>query len=327
MSLQPNIITKLEQAGLTGRGGAGFPTAKKWQAVLVAKGSTKYVVCNVSEGEPGVHKDEYILEHHLAEAIQGVVLAIQTVKASRAIVYLRKDLYRTYKDIIKKEIGDNPIELFEERGGYLSGEETTLISVLEGKRAVPKLRPPFPTTHGFQGMPTLINNLETLFDVARINNGTFTHSRLYSVSGDVPKKGVYEFPEDTTIKYILNASGNFSKKDFFVQVGGGASGPILLSSELDVPAPGSGAIIVYDKKLTDPYLLLRSWVDFFMKQNCDKCVPCREGLFRLREMIDAKKLDTKTLEDLYFVLEKTSFCPLGRSVPTPIRSLIEKILV
>jgi len=214
MTPSTDIISKIKQAGLTGRGGAGFPTAKKWQAVLDAPNSPKYVVCNVSEGEPGVHKDEYILSHHLSEAMEGVRLAIQTIGALKAIMYLRKDLFRAYGPELKREISHDPIELFEERGGYLSGEETTLLFVLEGKSIEPQIRPPFPTTHGYLGKPTLINNLETFLDVARIADGTFTHTRFYSISGDVPKKGVYEFPEDTTIKYILDASGNLPAKDF-----------------------------------------------------------------------------------------------------------------
>ncbi len=321
-----DLIEKLKQANLLGRGGAAFPTHLKWQMVLEAPGAKKYIVANGSEGEPNVHKDYFILQHHPKVLVDGLQKALATIPGSEGIIYLNKKYFRRFKKPLEKIIAKSPITVFEEKGRYLSGEETVLCEEIEGKLARPRLRPPFPGQKGIHGYPTLINNIETFYYVSKIAHDDYEAKRFYTISGDVKKSGVYELALDLSIREVLEKTGSWPKKDFFVQAGGGASGEIFLSTELDRPVGGSGAIIVYDKQKTDPYLLLYRWAQFFMESNCDKCTPCREGVYRLAEMVHKRTIDQKIMNDLFLAMETSSFCALGKSVPTPFRSLIYKII-
>ena len=321
-----DLIQKLKQSNLLGRGGAAYPTHLKWQVVLDARGSKKYIVANGSEGEPNVHKDFFILQHHANVLVDGVKQALACIPGSVGIIYLNKKYYRRFKKPLEKIIAKAPITVFEEKGGYLSGEETVVCEEIEGKLARPRIRPPFPGQKGIHGYPTLINNIETFYYVSKIAHDDYQQTRFYTISGDVKKSGVHEMALDLTIKEVLEKTGSWPKKDFFVQAGGGASGEIFLSDELDRPVGGSGAIVVYDQKKTDPYLLLYRWAKFFMEANCDKCTPCREGVYRLAEMVHKRMIDQAVLNDLFLVMENTSFCALGKSVPGPFRSLIYKII-
>lgn len=322
-----DIIAKLEKAGLSGRGGAAYPTFAKWQSVKNEKSFPKYVVANGSEGEPNVLKDGYILEHYARELVEGIKIALKYLGDSSAFLFLRKDYFQKYQAKLKKIIGKSPIKVFREKGGYLSGEETVLCQEIENQLARPRSKPPYPGQAGIFGQPTLINNIETFYQVSQIAKNKYQNTRFYTISGAVAKPGVYELPEIWSIKKVLTETGNWPSFDFFVQSGGGASGAILLASELNKPVTGSGAIIVFDKKNTDLYKLMLFWVRFFMRENCDKCTPCREGTYRLEQMLQDKKLDLKKVEDLMFVLENTSFCALGKSVVVPFRSLLAKIKV
>jgi NADH:ubiquinone oxidoreductase subunit F (NADH-binding) len=321
------IIAKLKSANLLGRGGAGFAVHQKWQMVKEAPGEKKYVICNASEGEPDVFKDGWLFEHKPEDIVNGIELALKAVGGDEAIIYLNHQYFRQYRRKLKRIIGKRPISLFLKQGGYLAGEETTLIASIEGRRREPALKPPFPPQKGLFGCPTLINNVETFYYAAKITEDKYNGDRLYSVSGEAPNPGVYELPLQETIESILNKTQNWPEFDFFVQVGGGASGEISLPAELNKPASGTASIHIYNRAKTDPYLLLKRWTQFFLTENCDKCAPCREGVYRLNEMILNKKLNSRVLDDLYFALENTSFCPLGHSVPTPFRSLIEKIIM
>lgn len=321
------MIGKIKQSGLAGRGGAGFPVGLKWEAVKNAPGKKKFVVCNASEGEPGTFKDKYILENFPERVIEGISLALSTVDAQEAYVFLRSDYYDNFKNKLETIIGDLPIKLWRNDDGYLEGEETVLINCIEGDAKEPKRKPPYPTEEGLWGCPTLINNLETFFAVSEICHEEYDGSRFYSISGDVEKGGIYKFHTESLIVDILQRSGNYPSKDFFVQVGGGAGGEILLSSELDRPVSGCASIIVYEKDKADIIGMMRDWAEFFMEENCDRCVPCREGIYRIREIIDERgKLDLASLEEIFFALENSSFCPLGKGVPVPFRSMINKIL-
>jgi len=322
-----NIIEQLKLANLRGRGGADFPTHLKWQMMAEAKEGKKYIVANGSEGEPNVLKDGYILKNHPEELVAGIKIALETFKGSEAFIFLRRDYYKKYKKKLEKLIGDLPITVFREHGGYLSGEETVLCEEIEHNLpARPRTKPPFPGQAGVNGLPTLINNIETFYYVAKIAKSQYKKTRLYSITGKAPYRGVFELPINWSIKQILTATKNLPEFDYFVQVGGGASGDVLLSSEIDKPVPGSGAIVIYDREQTDPWVLMRTWIDFFMQQNCDKCTPCREGTYRILEMVRERQFDNKVLDDLFFVLENTSYCALGKSVPLPFRSAIKKLL-
>ena len=321
-----DIVSKLKENKLYGRGGAAFPTGLKWQMVKSAKAKKKYIICNASEGEPNVFKDGFILENYPEEVIKGIEIALETIDNSSAYIYLRKDYYKEFKKTLEKLIGNLPIKLFKKTGGYLAGEETSVFETIEGKRPEPRIRPPFPPQAGLFGCPTLINNTETFYQVAKIAKNQYKKTRFYSISGQVKNKGIYQLSESWSIEKILKETKNWPDFSFFIQSGGGASGEILLSDELNQPVKGLGAIIIFDRKKTNHFSLMKKWVDFFLQANCDKCVPCREGVYRIAEMLEKDKIDKKTLEDIFFVLEETSFCALGRGVVVPLRSLIEKIL-
>lgn len=321
-----NIIQKLKVADLRGRGGANFPTYLKWQAVVVNPSDKVYIVANGSEGEPQTDKDGYIVAKHSEQLIEGLKIALQTFKNSEAIIYLRKDYFKKYKRKLQKLIGGLPIKVFKEKGGYLSGEETTLCQEIENKIRRPRLKPPFPGQAGVFAKPTLINNIETFYYVAQIANGKYHRDRFYNITGKAKHKGVFELPLNWSIGKILEETNNIPQFDYFLQVGGGASGEILLADEIDKQVSGSGSIVIYDKAKTDPWTLMLGWINFFMKENCDKCTPCREGTYRLREMIRNHEIDKKVLNDLLFVLENTSFCALGKMVVTPFRSAVDKLL-
>lgn len=322
-----NIIDQLKQADLKGRGGANFPTYLKWQTVLDQKAKKIYIVANGSEGEPDTLKDGHIIKNYPELLIEGLSIALDTFKGSEAFIYLRKDYFKKYKKKLEKLIGDLPITIFREKGGYLSGEETTVCQEIEKKIHRPRLRPPYPGQAGIFGLPTLINNIETFYYVAKIAQGKYKKTRLYTILGQAKHKGVFELPMDWPIAKILHETGNWpTGMDFFLQVGGGASGEILLANETKQIVGGSGSIVIYNKNKTDVWDLMKKWLDFFMEENCDKCTPCREGTYRLMEMVRDRQFDNQILDDLLFVLENTSFCALGKSVPVPFRSAVKKLL-
>ncbi|MDD3191014.1 MAG: NADH-ubiquinone oxidoreductase-F iron-sulfur binding region domain-containing protein [Candidatus Pacebacteria bacterium] len=326
MDKKEDMIAKIKEAGLTGRGGAGFPTGVKWEMVKSQKADKKYIICNGSEGEPGVFKDKYLLEKYPEVVVEGIKIALETVDHSLAYIYLNKEYYKQFSKKLEKLCDGLPIVIFEKKWGYLGGEETAVCEVIEGKRPIVRKKPPFPGESGLWGFPTLVNNVETFYHVGRIKEGNFKNTKFFCVSGDVKKECVWEFPAEYTIRQVLEETGNFPEFDFFVQAGGGASGEILLPSELDQEICGASSIIIFNKEKTDPYELMRKWAEFFLEENCDKCVPCREGVYRISEMVKTEKLDREFLNELFFVLENTSFCSLGRGVAVPFRSLINKVL-
>lgn len=321
-----DIIVELNKYKLLGRSGSCFPTGLKWEMVRNYKADKKYIICNGSEGDHANFKDGFILRNYPEKVIEGIKIALKTIDNSWAYIYLRKDYFREFGEKLTSLSLNLPITLFEKKGGYLAGEETVVCEVIEGKRPEPRLKPPFPAEAGLWGYPTLVNNVETFYAVAKINDGTYEKKRFYSISGNIEKGGVYELPEDWSVRKIMEETGNFPSFDFFVQVGGGASGEILLSDELNCKIEGMATIIVFDAKKTDPFTLMKKWTDFFLKENCDKCTPCREGAFRINELVEKKEIDKKILEDLFFVLENTSFCPLGKGMVIPFRSLVNKLM-
>lgn len=319
------MIQKIKDAGLTGRGGAGFPTGAKWEVVKNAPGEKKYIIVNGSEGEPGVLKDGFILENYPEELISGIKVALETFPNSEAYIYLRKDYYDKYKSKLIELSSDLSITLTREPGGYLCGEESTLIESIEGHRFEPRMKPPFPTEKGLFGCPTLINNLETFYWISKISKDEYHGNRFYSITGDIDNPGVFEFSEDWPIEKILKETKNFPGDSFFVQAGGGASGKILIQEELGEKVGGAGSIIAYDKKKTDSKELMRKWIDFYFGENCGKCTPCREGIYRIKEMLDEDSIDLEKMKDIVFVLKESSFCPLGKGVSAPFESFLEKI--
>jgi NADH:ubiquinone oxidoreductase subunit F (NADH-binding) len=321
-----NIISKLKESNLLGRGGAGFPTYLKWDLVKKAKGEKKYVICNASEGEPFVFKDKYIIEKYPEEVISGIVLAMETTGAKEAYFYLNKDYYFRYANKLKKIIGKKNIKLFKKQSGYIGGEESALCESIEGKRAEPRFKPPYLAEKGLFGCPTLVNNVETFYYASKINKGEYNNTRFYSINGDVLNPGVYELEGFLTMEDILKKTENYPTFDFYIQAGGGAAGEIFLKEELKIICPGAGSITVYNKLRTDPFKLMENWIDFFSYGNCDKCLPCREGTHRLRELIKRRDLNRELISEILFSLEKSSFCALGRSIPVSFRSFLKKIM-
>jgi len=317
-----NIIEKLKEADLKGRGGAGFPVYLKWESVLKEKADKKYIICNAAEGELDVFKDKYILENYLDEVINGIKIALDFFDNSSAYIYLKSEYYDLFKDKFK----GLDIKVFKEKGGYISGEETVLCNVIEGKWLRARKKPPFVSEKGLFQKPTLINNVETFYYISKINKGEYDGERFYCIIGDIDNPGVFELKEEDDIISILEKTKNVPIEDFYVQVGGGAIGEILLKSELNTLIRGAGFIRVVSFK-QDPFLLMEKWAKFLMDGNCDKCTPCREGLYRIWEMVQKRDLDYKKLDKIFEVLEKTSFCALGKGVPLPFKSLINKVIL
>lgn len=369
--MKKDIIKLLKQSGLTGRGGAGFPTWQKWQAVKTAKAKQRFVICNASEGEPLVFKDKFIFEHYPEEVINGIKIALKTIHCSRAYIYINKEYYGLFGKKLKQLVGKLPVELFQKPGGparntssasnverssadwhsdadgYLAGEETTLLNAIEDKPLEPRLKPPYPTQVGLFGCPTLINNVETFYWVSKIAKGEYQGNRFYSIasdpstrSGQAPNPGVFELPENYTIEQILRDTKNLPSFPFYIQAGGAVSGEILLPSELNRPLKSIGALVIYNKTTTNPLSLMQKWAEFFLKENCDKCTPCREGIFRIAEILQKaqnepsqqsqskmfNETEKEKLNDIFLALEKTSFCPLGRMAVQPFKTAIEKLL-
>ena len=321
------IIEKIKESGLSGRGGAQYPTGFKWEAVKNAKGEKKYVICNASEGEPDTFKDKYILENFPEQVIEGISLALSAVGANEAYIFLRSGYYDAFKERLEGITGNLPIKLWRNNDGYLEGEETVLINCIEGDIKEPRLKPPYPTECGLYDCPTLINNVETFYAISQIHRGTYESDRFYSLSGDIKKPGVYKLSKNLTAFQVLQETGNLPERESFFQVGGGANGEILLAEELDRPVAGAGVIVVYDRQKTDLRALMEKWVRFFMEENCDRCVPCREGAYRIWEILQEGKLDDEKMDDIFFALDKTSFCPLGKGISLPLRSLRDKVIL
>lgn len=325
-----SIINKIKKAGLIGRGGACFPVADKWSMVRDARRGEKFVVCNCSEGEPGVKKDGYIIEHHADRVIDGMALAINFLSAKRGIFYINHRYFKKYRKLLANEIEKSgvPIEIFNKpvEAGYIGGEESAALNVIEGRRAEPRLKPPYPPTVGLFGKPTLINNVETFYNVSLVDKGEYQHKRFYTLSGDCLYEGVYEFADDLTIKQILKATHNLPKFPFFVQVGGDGAGEVLNSKQLDAPPGGAGSIHVYSLQKYDPHKILTGWVNFFMAESCGQCTPCREGTFRLQAELEKKEVDWFAAAEILYALSESSFCGLGASVTLPFTSFVKNVL-
>jgi NADH:ubiquinone oxidoreductase subunit F (NADH-binding) len=337
-----DIINKVKKANLVGRGGGCFPTAVKWEMVKEAAGDKKYVICNASEGEPGVKKDGYILENFGEKVIDGMKIAIDFLATNNikdkkskchviGYIYINHKYYKKFGEKLNKIITglkNYEIELFVKPAGsgYIGGEETSILNALEGKRIEPRLRPPFPTTSGLWNCPTLVNNVETFYDVSLVADGKYKENRFYTISGDCLNSDVYKLPDNWTIEKILKETNNYPKFDFFVQVGGDASGEVLNSNQLNKLAGGAGSITIYDAKKYKPEEMLKKWTGFFMNESCGQCAPCREGAYRLNEIINSDNLDWDLIEELLNNLEEASFCGLGSVVPTPIRSYRRNVL-
>jgi len=328
-----DILSKIKKANLVGRGGAGFFVAEKWLSVAKALESKSadnkkcFVVCNAAEGEPGVMKDGCILEHYAARVIDGIKIAIDFLSAERAFLYLNYAYHKKLNKKLASLIKDAKIEIFVKpiNSGYIGGEESAILNAIEGKRIEPRLRPPFPTTSGLWGRPTLINNVETFYNVSLVAAGQFKNTRFYTISGDCPFEGVFELPDNLTVEKILKQTDNFPKFPFFIQVGGNVSGEVFNAKQLKRPASGAGAITVYSRAKNDFKKVVKNWLNFYVNESCGQCAPCREGIYRLRDVFMKEKIDWRLFNDLLDNLSDASFCALGAAAAVPIKSLIKNV--
>lgn len=358
------VIDEIKQSGLVGRGGAAFPTGTKWEMTAAAPGGVRYVVCNADESEPGTFKDRVLLEGDPLSVIEGITLAGYAVGAGRGYLYVRGE-YPRAQAILERALeaarrdhylGDQilgspfsfDIELRSGAGAYICGEETALFESIEGKRGFPRLKPPFPTTHGLFGAPTVINNVETLCTAAwilahgveayrSVGTADSPGSKLFCVSGDVAQPGVYEVPFGTTLGDLLALAGG-PDGELQALLLGGAAGAFVGPDRMDLPLSfeglraaglplGSGVVAAFNRS-RDLRSTLLSLAHFFAHESCGKCFPCQLGTQRQLELIERVRAgrstaaDIRALEDVGFTMTNASLCGLGVTAASAILSAL-----
>jgi NADH:ubiquinone oxidoreductase subunit F (NADH-binding) len=327
-----DIIKLLEENNIIGMGGACFPAHKKWIRVNEAQDKERYVVCNASEGEPGVYKDIHIMKNDLGLTFVGIKAAMEYIGAKKTYFYLKQKSLDQIKDHMDKLINDYKdmgfeIEVFIAPPKYLAGERNSLMSVIEGKKLEPIIRKPSPSIAGINGHPTLIQNIETLFNVGQVIENRFKNTRFATINGNIPSPGVHEVNRQLTVKEILDSTGNWPSFDFFVQVGGGAAGHIYNKEQLSTqPLTGSGSIDIHptDTNLKD---LMMQWFMFFHVESCGKCAPCKNGAYQIYELVkNNDEVPWSEIVKLSYMAKRASFCGLGVSIANPIESLITNVV-
>lgn len=362
------IIEIIKASGLRGRGGGGFPTGLKWEAAYNSKGDIKYIVCNADEGDPGAFMNRTLLERDPHSVLEGMIIAAYAIGAQEGYAYIRAE-YPIAVEMFNKAIesakeygllGDNmlgtdfslDIHVKEGAGAFVCGEETALLSSIEGKRGTPRPRPPFPAQAGLWGKPTLINNVETYGNVAKIlRDGVESYrtrgvqkspgTKMFSVTGPLNLTGIIEVQFGTTLRYILeNICGGTSngRRIKAIQIGG-PSGACLPEELFDLPLDydtlksvgamvGSGGIVA----ITDDRCMVevaRFFLDFTKRESCGKCVPCREGTMQAYNILEkftqgkATYEDLETLEYVSEIVRTASLCGLGKTAPNPIISTLK----
>jgi NADH:ubiquinone oxidoreductase subunit F (NADH-binding) len=327
-----DIVKKIEDAHLVGRGGAGFPTHLKWKAVKKAKSKKKFVICNASEGEIGIFKDFHILKYWPEKVFRGCEIAANFLKTDEIYFNFNGNYYKKLKKKIDKCAKKSrkrgfKITIFHEMPSYPGGEETALCNAIEGKRLMPRAKPPFPSDAGLWGYPTMIHNVETLFNIAEVAEGKFENKRFYSISGVGIKDSVFHLSAELSAAEVLRKTENYPKFKFFAQIGGSASGMVFNSAQLEkTKVNGAGSIEIYRESITPKKVLMR-WFEFYDRQSCGKCTPCREGTFQLHQLVkNSKTIPWKKISEILDVLSQTSFCALGRSVSIPVQSYAKNVL-
>ncbi|NVJ92054.1 MAG: NAD(P)H-dependent oxidoreductase subunit E [Methylocystaceae bacterium] len=333
-----HVLDQLEKANLRGLGGAGFPVARKWRFLLDAP-DNRVLVVNADEGEPGTFKDRYCLETNPHKMLEGMLIAAHVINAKDIYIYLR-DEYAQARHILETEIPkiktDRTIHLRRGAGAYICGEETALLESLEGKRGLPRIKPPFPAQNGLFGRPTLINNVETLWRVQDIlENGIEAGSkRFYSVSGRVKNPGVYEAPVDISARQLVAdyAGGMLDGHQFKAYLPGGASGGILPEKLADLPLNfgsleeygcfvGSAALVILSDQ-DNMKQVVTNLMAFFDHESCGQCTPCRVGCEKISMMLDQNNIDKDLMMELSAVMQSSSICGLGQAAPNPLRGAL-----
>jgi bidirectional [NiFe] hydrogenase diaphorase subunit len=361
------VFGAITQSGLRGRGGAGFPTGLKWATVAKSAGTKKYVICNADEGDPGAFMDRSVLESDPHSVLEGMAIAAYAVGADQGYIYVRAEYPLAISRLniaIKqaKQMGllgsgvfESPfnltIDLRIGAGAFVCGEETALMSSVEGKRGTPRPRPPFPAESGLWGCPTLINNVETFANVptiirkgadwfASIGTEKSKGTKVFALAGKIKNTGLIEVPMGTPLRVIVEEMGGGAPdggKIKAVQTGG-PSGGCIPADSLDTLVDyesltklgsimGSGGMIVMDDS-TNMVEIARFFMEFCMDESCGKCIPCRAGtvqMYHLLEKISQRKAtarDMAKLEDLCDMVKHTSLCGLGQTAPNPVLSTL-----
>jgi bidirectional [NiFe] hydrogenase diaphorase subunit len=370
------VINEVTRSGLRGRGGAGYPTGLKWSTVEKAPGERKFVVCNGDEGDPGAYMDRSVLESDPHRIIEGMAIAAYAVGASEGFIYVRAEyplaLQRLRSAIRQAEkhnlLGANicgtpfnfSLQIRLGAGAFVCGEETALIASIEGRRGIPSPRPPYPAQSGLWGCPTLINNVETLANIApiirhggeafaKVGHGKSRGTKVFALTGKIANVGLIEVPMGTTLREIVfeigggipahkSEDGRTVPARYKAAQTGGPSGGCLPEQYLDTPVDyeslakagsmmGSGGLIVIDDSscVVD---VAKYFMDFCRTESCGNCVPCRVGTIQMHDLLEkisrgeAKLEDLQSLEELCELVAKTSLCGLGQSAPNPVLSTL-----
>ena len=347
-----SAVEVLEASELKGLGGAGFPAGRKWR-ILREQEAPRLLAINIDEGEPGTFKDRYYLESDPHRFFEGMLIASRVVGIDKIYIYLR-DEYPAVKNIMEVEIDkikshftDIPeIEMRRGAGAYICGEESAMIESIEGKRGMPRLRPPFVAQVGLFGRPTLEHNMETLFwirDILDKGSDWFANQgvngrkglRSFSVSGRIKKPGVHLAPAGITVQELIDdyAGGMLDGHEFYGYFPGGASGGILPASMNDIPLDfgtleeygcfiGSAAVVILSDK-DKARDAAKTTIDFFKHESCGKCTPCRAGTSKASELMKEKKWNISLLEDLSQTMSDASICGLGQAASNPVKSVLK----
>lgn len=362
------VIEEVTRSGLQGRGGAGFPVGRKWQFVAAAQGRKKYVICNADESEPGTFKDRVILESDPHAIIEAMIISGYAIQAHEGYIYVRGEYplaqerfqraveqARQHGLLGKNILGSGfafDIHLHSGAGAYICGEETALIESLEGKRGEPRSRPPYPTTYGLWGQPTVVNNVETLANVPPIilNGGDWYRqfgtpsspgTKVYCILGNVNRRGVIEVPMGITLREVIAiyAGGMQDGAAFKLAQTGGSSGSVIPATLQDTPLDfeahrktgvslGSGALLICDER-TCIVDLAKVLLQFFRFESCGKCTPCRIGTQRAYEILtrltegQGELADLDALARLADHMERLSNCGLGQTAAVPLRDMLK----
>ncbi len=366
-NIAPDALTEMvKQSGLRGRGGAGFSTGMKWGFVPKDPNLAKYLVCNCDESEPGTFKDCLIIERDPHQLIEGIILGAYAIGSHHAFIYCRGEFFEGIARLriavaeakARGYIGPNvlgtnyalDIIVHPGAGAYIAGEETALLTSLEGYRATPKLKPPFPAISGLYRKPTIVNNVETLCCVVHIvNNGVewfagigtpkSTGTKIFQISGQVQRPGCFEFPLGIPLREVLDvAGGMLPGRKFKACYPGGSSCSLLTDRDLDITmdfealaarqtALGTASIIVMDDT-ADMVKVAHRLMQFYQNESCGKCTPCREGTRWMVQVLGRIEAGGGTYEDLKLIkqvctdMAANSFCPLAAGAVLPIVSAI-----
>ena len=343
------VIRAVSESGLLGRGGAAFPTGRKWESVAKEAARPHYLVCNADESEPGTFKDRVLMEDDPFALVEAMAIAAFATGCEKAFLYVRAE-YPVARQRVENAIAQAQaqgvielnIEVRRGAGAYICGEETALFNSIEGKRGEPRNKPPFPVQVGLFGKPTLVNNVETLVNVLDIVNGDFANTRLFCASGHVAAPGVYEVPMGTPLSELLEQAG---ARNIQAVLLGGAAGSFLTPAQLDVPLSfegtraigatlGSGAVMVFDDSADMKQVLLRI-ARFFRDESCGQCVPCRVGTKRQEEILERMlaapsgdgRADVMLLSDIAQAMRDASICGLGQTAANAIASGLTQLKV